>query len=153
MAKKLVIIVSKGTLDMAYPPLMLASTAAALGMEAYLFFTFWGMQLIKKDAYNKLKFSPISNTALGMPNILAILPGMTELATKMIKKKIKEINMPSIPELIKMAKESGVKFYACAPTMEMMKLKKEDLIPEVDDVVGASTVLEIASTDSIVLFI
>ncbi len=153
MTNKLMIVVSKGTLDMAYPPLILGQIAASLGMEVGLFFTFWGLDVIRKDKVDKLKVSPVGNPSMGMPNILGIIPGMTDLATWMMKKKAAQIGMKPIREMIKECKELGVKFYACSNTMEMMGLKREDLLDEVDDVVGATAFLNMASEDSIVMFI
>ncbi len=150
---KLVIVCSKGSLDMAYPPLMLATTGAAMGMEVHLYFTFWGINMISKKTVGSLKISPVGNSALPMPNILGMLPGMTSMLTSMMQKKMNRIKMPTIPEMIKTAKESGVKFHACSPTLDMMGLKREDLIPEVDDIIGAATYLDLASEDAITLFI
>jgi len=123
---KLVVICSKGSLDMAYPPLMLATTGAAMGMEVHLYFTFWGVNMITKKTVESLKISPVGNPALPMPNILGMLPGMSSMVTSMMQKKMDKIKMPSIPEMIKTAKESGVKFHACSPTLDMMGLKRED---------------------------
>jgi peroxiredoxin family protein len=150
---KLVIVCSKGSLDMAYPPLMLATTGAAMGMEVHLYFTFWGINMISKKTVDSLKISPVGNPALPMPNILGMLPGMTSMLTSMMQKKMDKIKMPTIPEMIKTAKESGVKFHACSPTLDMMGLKREDLIPEVDDIIGAATYLDLASEDAITLFV
>jgi len=150
---KLVIICSKGSLDMAYPPFMLATTAAAMGMEVHLYFTFWGMNLITKKTIDSLKIAPVGNPALPMPNILGMLPGMSSMVTSMMKKKMDKMKMPTIPEMIKTAKESGVKFHACSPTLDMMGITKDDLIPEVDDIIGAATYLELASEDAITLFV
>lgn len=150
---KLVIICSKGSLDMAYPPLMLATTGAAMGMQVDLYFTFWGINMINKKTIDSLKISPVGNAALPMPNILGMIPGMTSMMTSMMQKKMQKIKMPSIREMIATAKESGVKFHACSPTLDMMGLKKDDLIPEVDDIIGAATYLELASEDAITLFI
>jgi peroxiredoxin family protein len=150
---KLVIICSKGSLDMAYPPLMLATTAAAMGMQVDLYFTFWGMNMIMKKTIDSLKIPPVGNPALPMPNILGMLPGMSSMVTSMMKKNMQKIKMPSIKEMIATAKEGGVKFHACSPSMNMMGIKKEDLIPEVDDIIGAATYLELASEDAITLFI
>jgi peroxiredoxin family protein len=150
---KLVIVCSKGSLDMAYPPLMLATTAAAMGMEVHLYFTFWGMNMIAKKTIDSLKISPVGNPALPMPNILGMLPGMTGMVTSMMKKKMQKMKMPTIKDMIATAKESGVRFHACSPSMDMMGLKKEDLIPEVDDIIGATTYLDLASDDAITLFV
>jgi peroxiredoxin family protein len=150
---KLVIICSKGSLDMAYPPLMLATTAAAMGMEVHLYFTFWGMHMITKKTIDSLKISPVGNPALPMPNILGMIPGMSSMVTSMMQKKMAKMKMPSIREMIATAKDGGVKFHACSPSMDMMGLKREDLIPEVDDIIGATTYLDLASDDAITLFV
>jgi len=138
---------------MAYPPLMLATTAAAMGMEVHLYFTFWGMNMITKKTIDSLKISPVGNPALPMPNILGMIPGMSSMVTSMMQKKMTKIKMPSIREMIATAKEGGVKFHACSPSMNMMGLRKEDLIPEVDDIIGATTYLDLASEDAITLFV
>jgi peroxiredoxin family protein len=150
---KLVIVCSKGSLDMAYPPLMLATTGAAMGMDVHLYFTFWGMNMITKKTMDSLKISPVGNAALPMPNILGMIPGMSGMVTSMMKKKMNKMKMPTIKEMIQTAKESGVKFHACSPSLDMMGLTKDDLIPEVDDIIGASTYLDLASEDAITLFI
>ena len=150
---RLVIVCSKGSLDMAYPPLMLATTAAAMGMEVHLYFTFWGMNMITKKTIDSLKISPVGNPALPMPNILGIIPGMSSMVTSMMTKKMQKMKMPSIREMIATAKESGVKFHACSPSLNMMGLTKDDLVPEVDDIIGATTYLDLASEDAITLFV
>ncbi|MEE8168741.1 MAG: DsrE/DsrF/DrsH-like family protein [Candidatus Hydrothermarchaeales archaeon] len=153
--KKVCIIASKGTLDMAYPPLMIATGAADMGAEVHLFFTFWGINIILKDKAEKLGISPVGKPEMPMPmpNILSVLPGMTPLATKMMKDQIKKSGIASIPKLIKMAHKAGVHFYACSPTMGMMKIKKEDLIPEVEKILGVAGFLDIAADSNITLFI
>ena len=138
---------------MAYPPLMLATTAAAMGMDVHLYFTFWGINMITKKTVDALKISPVGNPALPMPNILGMIPGMSAMVTSMMKKKMQKMKMPSIREMIQTAREGGVKFHACSPSMNMMGLTKDDLIPEVDDIIGATTYLDLASEDAITLFV
>ena len=150
---RLVIVCSKGSLDMAYPPLFLATTAAAMGMQVDLYFTFWGMNMISKKTIDSLKVSSVGNAALPIPNILGMIPGMSSMMTTMMKKRMQKIKVPSVRDMIATAKESGVKFHACSNTMEIMGFKKEDLIPEVDDIIGAATYLDLASEDAITLFI
>jgi peroxiredoxin family protein len=150
---KLVIVCSKGSLDMAYPPLMLATTGAAMGMEVDLYFTFWGINMLRKKTVDSLKISPVGNPAMPMPNILGMIPGMTRLATRMMKKSMTKMKMPTVQDMIKTAHDAGVRFHACSPSMQMMNLTKDDLIPEVDDIIGATTYLDLASDDAITLFI
>lgn len=150
-AKRLVIVLSKGTLDMAYPAFILATTGAASGMEVDLYFTFWGMSLLDRRKHDKTQLSPVGNPAMGMPNLLAVLPGATAMATAMMKSKIKKY-WPTIPEMMQQAKELGVRLHACSPTMGLMGLEEKDLIPGVD-IVGASTFLGWASDNAVTLFI
>ncbi len=149
---KISIILSKGTLDMVYPAFFIATTAAAMGMEVHMFFTFWGLDAVRRDKVERLKLSPIGNPSLGMPNILGVLPGMTALVTRMMSKRMAEKQVPRLYDLIKQAKELGVKLHACSTTMAVMGLKESDLIPEVDDVVGATTFLQLSEGGQ-VLFI
>ena len=113
-AKRLVIVLTKATLDEAYPAFILATTGAATGMEVDIYFTFWGMKLLDKRSHKKAKLSPLGNPAMGMPNILAVLPGATALVTAMMKRKIKKY-WPTIAEMMKQATELGVRIHACSP--------------------------------------
>lgn len=153
--KRLAIVSSKGTLDAAYPPLILATTAAALDMEAGVFFTFFGLHILKKKELEHLKFVPLANPAMPMPmpNLVGALPGMTGLATLMMKQTIKQKHIASIPELMGLAIESGVKLWPCQMTMDMMGIKREDLIDGLEEPVGAATFLEYASNSDISLFV
>lgn len=154
--KRMAIIASKGTLDMAYPPLILASTAVAMDVEVGIFFTLYGVDIVNKHKYNALKIAPIANPAMPspvpFPNILGILPGMTSMGTAMMKSMIKKIKWPSIPELMDICVESGVKMIACTPTLEMTGLKKTDLIEGVE-VGGAAEFLDFALDAQMSLFI
>ncbi|MDA4119078.1 MAG: DsrE/DsrF/DrsH-like family protein [Thaumarchaeota archaeon] len=143
--QKFCVILSKATLDMVYPAFMMANTAATMGSEAHIFFTFWGLQVLNKKKVGSLKVSPVGNPGMPMPNILGMLPGMTAMATRMIKGKMRHVKMPPIPEMITTAKELGVKLHACSTTMDVMGVGKDDLIPEVDDVIGAATFLQISA--------
>ncbi len=154
--KRMAIIASKGTLDMAYPPLMLASTGAAMDVEVQIFFTLYGVDIVNKKKNHYLQVAPIANPAMPspipFPNILGILPGMTPLATAMMKNMMKKINWPSIPEMIDACREMDVKFIACTPTLEMTGVKKEDLVDGAV-VAGAAEFLDFALDADISLFI
>ncbi|HYB75885.1 MAG TPA: DsrE/DsrF/DrsH-like family protein [Nitrososphaerales archaeon] len=144
-ATKLVLVVTKDTLDQVYPPLILATTAAASGLEVDVYFTFWGLKLLDRRSHRKTKLASVGNPALPMPNILGMLPGMTAVTTSMMQRKIKKY-WPTIPEMMLQAKEMGVRLHACSPTMGLMGIRKEDLIPQTDDIVGASTFLDWATS-------
>lgn len=141
---KMCIILSKGSLDMVYPAFMIGTTAAAMGDEVHMFFTFWGLNVLDRRKVASLKVSPVGNPGMPMPNIIGMLPGMTAMATRMMKGKIQETKTPSIPEMVQMAKELGVKVHACSTSMEFLGIGKDDLIPEVDDIIGASTFLQLS---------
>lgn len=155
MADRLAIIASKGTLDMAYPPLILASTAAAMDIEAGIFFTFFGLDIVNKKKYANLQVAPVGNPAMpvSVPNMVGMLPGMTAMATKMMNGMASKSNLPSIPEMITVCKESGVHLWPCQMTMDLMKIDPADVIDEADKTCGAGTFLDYAMEASISLFI
>ena len=135
--KKLAIVVQGGTIDKLYCAFILASTAVATDMEAHLYFTFWGLQVLAKGAMEKA----------GLPATYKHLEGK-------MRENLKTMKYPTPYEMLKRLKQSSLfKMYACSPTMEMFGIKREDLIPEVEEIVGAATFLEIASTADVTLFI
>lgn len=151
-AKRIAIIASHGTMDMAYPPFILATAARAMDMEAAIFFTFYGLQILKKGNIDRLKVSPVGNPAMPVkiPNIIAMLPGMTPAATMMMNSWMKKANVPKLSELLETSKDLGVRLIACQMTMDVMGIKKEDLIDGIE-IGGAATFLEFASQDAITL--
>ena len=155
MADRVAIIASKGTLDMAYPPLILASTAAAMDMECAIFFTFFGLDIVNKNKYANLKVAPVGNPAMpvSVPNMVGMLPGMTAMATKMMKGMMSKSGVPTIPELIEACHDLGVKLWPCEMTLGVMGISADDLIPEVDPTCGAATFLEYAIDAKVSLFI
>mgnify|MGYP006282470099 CR=1 FL=1 len=140
--KKMTIVATKGTLDMAYPPLILASTAAAFGWDVVVFHTFWALDILHEEKARSLKLSAVGNPSLPMPNALAALPGMDTMATKMMNRKIADNGTATIEELIDLSLESGVELQACQMTMDLMGYEEEDLIEGVRAGVGAATALE-----------
>ena len=152
--KRMAIIASKGTLDMAYPPLILATTAAAMDIECSIFFTFYGLDIINKKKNKNLQVPSLANPAMPvpMPNIIGALPGMTAMATMMMKSWMAKVNVPSITELLNIAAETGVKMIGCQMTMDVMGTKKEDLIDGIE-VAGAAAFLEYAAEADITLFV
>ena len=165
---RLSIMVTKGTLDWAYPPFILASTAAALGWDTTLFFTFYGLALLKKDL--KPNISPLGNPAMpmkmpfgpqwfqgiewNMPNLLmAGVPGFENLATSLMKMTVKNNGVASIPELRELCIEAEVKLVACQMTVGLFGWKQEDFIPEVTEWAGAATYITNAQGADITLFV
>ncbi len=152
--KRLAIIASKGTLDMAYPPLILATTAAAMDMEATIYFTFYGLDIIHRKKYRHLKVPPLANPAMPVPipNLIGALPGMTRMATWMMKDWMKKGGVPTIPDLLEMAKENGVRLIACQMSMDVLGIKKEDLIDGLE-FAGAGAFLDYAADADVTLFV
>jgi len=149
---RIAIIAAHGTLDAAYPPLILATAAAAMDMEATIFFTFYGLNILKKGNADKLKVAPIANPAMPIPipNIIGMLPGMTFAATAMMNSWMEKANVAKLSELIDIAIESDVKMVACQMTMDVMGIKREELIDGIQ-IGGAATFLEFASKNAITL--
>ena len=158
-AKSMSIIVTKGTLDWAYPPFILATTAAAMGLEVTMFFTFYGLALLKKDL--DLKVSTLGNPAMEMPmmgmhmtmpNLIGALPGVDAAASVMMKNMIKKKGVASIEELREAAIESDVNIIACQMTMDLFEYTLDDMIPGIE-LGGAATYIEVATQSEINLFI
>ena len=148
--RKLCIICSKGTLDMAYPGLVLANAALMEGIDVTMFFTFWGLDIINKKKMINLKATPLGNPAMGMPNIVGIIPGVTAMASSMMKKEIEKLDFPPVDEFIEMIHDAGGKMYGCRMAMDMMKLEKEDLCEQVDEVIGAMQFMEMSDGAQII---
>ena len=153
--KKMALIATKGTLDMAYPPFILASTAAALGYEVQIFFTFYGLQLLRKDL-SDVKISPLANPAMPMPIpmpvLVQVLPGMESIATMMMKNKLKSKGVASLEELRALCLETDVKFIACQMTVDLFDFDKSDFIDGLE-YGGAAMFMGFAGQTDICLFI
>lgn len=153
--KKMALIATKGTLDMAYPPFILASTAAALGYEVQIFFTFYGLTLLRRDL-SDVKISPLANPAMPMPVPMPVfvqmLPGMEAMATMMMKDKMKKKGVASLTELRDLCQEADVKFVACQMTVDLFDFDKSDFIAGIE-YGGAATFMEFAGDSDICLFI
>ena len=162
------IISTKGTLDMAYPPFILAATAAALGWEVSVFFTFYGLTLLKKDL--DLEISPLGNPAMPMkmpfgpewlqaidmkiPNlVMAGVPGFEKMATKMMKKSLVNKGVASIEELRSLCLEADVKLVACQMTVDLFNMDQEEFIPEISGWIGAASFLPMAQKSDVTLFV
>ena len=146
--KKMSIIATKGTLDMAYPPLILASTAAAFGYDVTVFHTFWGLDILHEERSKKLKLSSVGNPNMPVPNAVAALPGMDRVTTRMMEKRIADNDTASIEELLETSLDMGVEFQACQMTIDLMEYDEEDFHDGVTTGVGAATALrDMADSD------
>ncbi len=156
--KKLALIATKGTLDWAYPPFILASTAAALGYETQIFFTFYGLQLLKKDL--KLSVSPLGNPGMPMPMAMdkwfpvigTAIPGMQSIMTMMMKQKMKAKGVASVEDLRDMCLEAEVKLIACQMTVDLFDMDSSEFIDGID-YAGAATFFEFAGESDVNLFV
>jgi peroxiredoxin family protein len=158
-SKTMSIIVTKGTLDWAYPPFILATTAAAMGLEVTMFFTFYGLPLLLKDL--DLKLSSLGNPAMkmpmmgahmGMPNVVSMIPGVDRAASTMMKNLMQKKGVASIQDLRQLAIEADVRLIACQMTMDLFEYTLDDMI-EGPELGGAATYIEVATQSDINLFI
>ncbi|MFB6188474.1 MAG: DsrE/DsrF/DrsH-like family protein [Halapricum sp.] len=140
--KKMSIIATKGTLDMAYPPLILASTAAAFGYEVTVFHTFWGLDILHEERSKELKLSSVGNPNMPVPNVVAALPGMDRVTTSMMERKIEDNDTATIEELIETSLDMGVEFQACQMTIDLMDYDEADFYDGVTTGVGAATAIQ-----------
>lgn len=139
---KMSIIATKGTLDMAYPPLILASTAAAFGYDVTVFHTFWGLDILHEEHSKDLKLSSVGNPNMPVPNVLGALPGMDKVTTSMMERRISDNDTATIEELIETSLEMGVEFQACQMTIELMDYDEDAFFDDVKTGVGAATAVE-----------
>lgn len=140
--KKMVIIATKGTLDMAYPPLILASTAAAFGYDVTVFHTFWGLEILHEKKSKDLKLSSVGNPNMPLPNAIAALPGMDRMTTRMMRNKIADNEVASIEELIDVSLQSGVDLQACQMTIDLLGYDEADFYEGVTTGVGAASAFQ-----------
>ena len=145
--RKLCIIASQGSLDMAYPPLILANAARMSGIEAHIFFTFWGLDIINKSKMKQLHVATVGNPAMHpkfhIPTMMGGLPGMSDMASAMMRREIDKLGFPPVDEFVEILADSGAKLYGCQMSMDMMELTEEDLVDGAE-VLGAMEFLEIS---------
>jgi peroxiredoxin family protein len=155
-ARRAAIIASKGTLDWAYPPLILSTAAAAAGMQASVFFTFYGLNIIHKDFARKLKVAPVGNPAMPMPvpmpDVVTAMPGMVSVATKMMKSKFAGRNVATIGTLLDNARELGVRLIGCQMTIDVFGYSQDDFLDGVE-FGGAAAFMSEARKSHVTLFI
>ncbi len=131
------IICSKGTLDMAYPGLIMANAARMSGIKATLFFTFWGLDIITEKTVDELHVPTVGNPSMHIPTMVGGLPGMESMATRMMKKQMEDLDIPDVRELVEILHDSGAEIYACRMAMDMFKRTEDDLVDQVDEVITA----------------
>jgi peroxiredoxin family protein len=151
--KKMTIIATQGTLDMAYPPLILASTAAAFDWDVVVFHTFWGLDILHEENSKDLGVSAVGNPNMSVPNALAAVPGMDRVATRMLERRIDENNTATIEELIDLSLDQGVELQACQMTIELMDYDESEFYDGVTTGVGAATALQHMAESDIQLLV
>jgi peroxiredoxin family protein len=140
--EKVSIVISKGSLEGIYPGLIMANGARLEGIDADLFFTFFGLDAIRKDRYEKIKVATVGNPGLHMPTLLGAIPGASWLVTQMMKRQMEKIDIPPIPEFIELVADSGVRLYACKATVDMFGLTLQDFVPQVEDIISVGEFYE-----------
>src|SRR5512146_1313029 len=148
--EKVAIVVSKGSLEGIYPGLIMANGARMEGIEADLFFTFFGLDAIRKDRYEKIKVATVGNPGMHMPTLLGAIPGFATLATRMMKRQMEKIDIPPIPEFLELVHDSGVHLYACKATVEMFGLSMDAFVPQVEGIISVGEFYEKAAGGQIV---
>ena len=148
--EKVAIVVSKGSLEGIYPALIMANGARMDGIEADLFFTFFGLDAIRKDRLEKIKVATVGNPGLHLPTLLGAVPGISALATKMMQRQMEKIDIPPIPEFIELVHDSGVQLYACKASVDMFALTMEDFVPQIEDIISVGEFYEKAAGGQII---
>ncbi len=148
--KKVSIVVSKGSLEGVYPGLIMANGARMEGIEANLFFTFFGLEALITKKMDKLKVATVGNPAMHMPTILGMIPGMSAFATSMMKKEMDKIDIPPVGEFIEMIYDAGAKLYACKATVDMFHLSMDDFCEQTDSVINVGKFYEVSAGGQII---
>ena len=148
--EKVSIIVSKGSLEGVYPALIMANGARMEGIEANLFFTFFGMDAINQKHYEHLKVATVGNPGLHIPTMVGGLPGMASFVTHQMEKQIAKLDIPPVPEFIEMVADAGCKLYACKASVDMFKLTMDDFAPQVDSIINVGKFYEVSAGGQII---
>jgi peroxiredoxin family protein len=147
---KVSIIISKGSLEGVYPGLIMANGARAEGMEANLFFTFFGLDAVLQDRHDHIKVATVGNPGLHLATWVGGFPGMSTVITKYMNHKMEELDIPSIPEFIEMIADTGAGLYACKASVDLFGLEKNDFIPQVQDIITVGEFYELAAGGQII---
>ncbi len=148
--EKVSIVISKGSLEGIYPGLIMANGARMEGIEANLFFTFFGLDAIRKDRIGRIKVATVGNPGMHMPTLLGALPGMSALATWMMKRQMEKLDIPPIPEFIELVADSGAGLYGCKASVDMFGLGEDAFVPQVTRVITVGEFYEMAAGGEIV---
>jgi peroxiredoxin family protein len=148
--QKVSIVVSHGSLEGVYPGLIMANGARMEGIEASLFFTFFGLDAIINKRMDKLKVATVGNPGMHMPTMLGMLPGMSAFATKMMSKEMEKLDIPPVREFVEMVHDAGCKLYACKASVDMFHLSMKDFCPQVDSIISVGKFYEVSAGGQII---
>ena len=160
--RRMTFICSQGDLDKVYPALIMGWAALGNGIDVTIFFTFWGLDMIRDARVDHLEIAPVANTSmkmsmmgvpsdnLGIPNIMGVLPGMTWFATKLMNKKMDELEVPPVREFVQMLVDGGAKLYGCKMTCDMMDLTMDSFVDGVQDIVTAAEFIDMSAGSQII---
>jgi peroxiredoxin family protein len=144
------IVVSKGSLEGVYPALIMANGARMEGIEADLFFTFFGIDAIRRDRNRHIKVATVGNPGMHMPTLLGALPGFSAIATRMMQRQMEKLDIPPIPEFVELLADSGAGLYACKASVEMFSLTIDDFVPQVREIISVGQFYEHAAGGQII---
>ena len=139
------IVISKGSLEGVYPGLIMANGARMEGIDANVFFTFFGLDAIRKDRHARIKVATVGNPGMHMPTLLGAIPGMSALATRMMQRQMEKLDIPPIPEFVELVSDSGAGLYACKASVDMFSLTGDDFVPQVDGILTVGEFYERAA--------
>jgi peroxiredoxin family protein len=148
--EKVAIVISKGSLEGIYPGLIMANGARMEGIEADLFFTFFGLDAIRKDRYEKIKVATVGNPGMHLPTWIGAIPGFSALATRMMTRQMEKVDIPPVPEFIELVADSGTRLYACKATVDMFGLTMADFVPQVEEIISVGEFYERAAGGQII---
>ena len=148
--EKVSIVISKGSLEGIYPGLIMANGARMEGIEADVFFTFFGLDAIRRDRQSRIKVATVGNPGMHMPTLLGAVPGMSALATRMMQRQMEKLDIPPIPEFVELVSDSGAGLYACKASVDMFKLTKDDFVEQVDEVLTVGEFYGLAAGGEII---
>ena len=148
--EKVAIVCSKGSLEGIYPALILANGARMEGIEADVFFTFFGLDAIRKDRWEHIKVATVGNPGMHMPTLLGVLPGMSAMATRMMGRQMEKLDIPPVPEFIEMIADTGAGLYACKASVDMFKLTEDDFVPQVNGILTVGDFYGLAAGGQII---
>ena len=148
--EKVAIVISKGSLEGIYPGLIMANGARMEGIEANVFFTFFGLDAIRRNRQDAIKVATVGNPGMHIPTLIGALPGMSALATRMMRRQMEKLDIPPIPEFVELVSDSGAGLYACKASVDMFKLTKADFVEQVDDVLTVGEFYDLAAGGEII---